>query len=163
VRTLYSTSIQVKLSKHKCTSNSSKLLVSTHTCFFSVGLSALTGPSFVLSWLVTGRMLTFSKYSREQSSTTTNAAATTDNSTAEAKPGSSSYAGTTVQRTASDGHAKWHESNGAIQCDAGRTYGSACQFTTASSTAAATGRTYLATAASSSPSPSSCTTTGMEL
>jgi hypothetical protein len=58
-------------------------------------------------------MLTFSKYSREQSSTTTNAAAT-DDSTAEATPGSSSYAVTTVQRTASDGHAKWHESNGAI-------------------------------------------------
>lgn len=106
-------------------------------------------------------MLTFSKYSREQSSTTNTAA--TDNSTAEATPGSSSYAGTTVQRTASDGHAKWHESNGAIQCDAGRTHGSACQFTTASSTAAATGRTYPATAASSSPSPSSSTTPGTEL
>ena len=60
-------------------------------------------------------MLTISKCSREQSSTTTTNAATTNDSTAEATAGCpSSYAGPAVQRTTSYWHAKRHESDGAI-------------------------------------------------
>jgi len=64
--------------------------------FFGGELSLLAGPSFVLFWLVTGRMLTSSKFSREQPSITT-IAATTDDPTAETTTGCpSSYASTTI-------------------------------------------------------------------